>query len=128
MTVIEILPGNSIGGISLGSAVDSLPKGAVVRELDGEFHGISFTHKDGKVDDVWIDDLRKIRYPVRLAGRDLPHKASLKKLKELFGSCERLPGLKGGVAFTCQSGILLGCDFDEKGRFIEIRLLPPKTE
>lgn len=124
MDVIEIIPGRSIGDVALGAPLESLPKGATVRELDGGYMGISFTHKSGKIDDVWIDDLRKMRHPVHWAGKEVPRHAKLKALKELFGPCQAIPGLKGGMAFKCESGITLGCDFHGTGSSVQIRLLP----
>jgi hypothetical protein len=95
-----------------------------VGELDGKYMGISFTHTNGQIDDVWIDDLRKMKYPVVWSGKVVPHHASLERLKQLFGPCQTIPGLKGGMAFKCDSGITLGCDFNGIGAFIQIRLLP----
>ena len=63
MDVIEIIPGRSIGAVALGASTESLPKGATVGELDGSYMGISFTHKGGKIDDVWIDDLQGCATP-----------------------------------------------------------------
>ena len=123
MDTIEIVPGRSIGAVALGAPIESLPKGSTVRELDGSYMGISFTHKSGKIDDVWIDDLRKMRHPVHWAGKEVPRHAKLKALKELFGPCQPIPGLKGGMAFKCDSGFTLGCDFHGTGTFVQIRLL-----
>jgi hypothetical protein len=47
--------------------------------------------------------------------------AALEQLKSLFGPCERVD-VKGGVFYNCAAGIALGTDFEEKGRFIQIRL------
>ena len=124
MDVIEIIPGRSIGAVALGASTESLPKGATVGELDGSYMGISFTHKGGKIDDVWIDDLRRMRHPVQWAGKEVPRHAKLKALKELFGPCQMVPGLKGGMAFKCDSGLTLGCDFHGTGSFVQIRILP----
>jgi hypothetical protein len=124
MRVIEIVPSKSIGAVALGAPVKSLPKGATVAELDGKYMGINFTHKGGKIDDVWIDDLRKMRHPILWAGHEVSHHAKLDELKKLFGPCQTVPGLKGGMSFKCESGITLGCDFNGTGSFIQIRLLP----
>jgi len=124
MKVIEILPGKSIGAVALGAPVGALPKGATVAELDGNYMGINFTHKEGRIDDVWIDDLRKMRHPILWAGHEVPRHAKLEELKKLFGSCQTVPGLKGGMSFKCESGITLGCEFNGTGSFIQIRLLP----
>lgn len=124
MTVIEIIPGKSIGAVALGAPVKSLPKGATVAELDGKYMGINFAHKDGKIDDVWIDDLRKMRHPIHWASHEVPHHAKLDELKKLFGPCQTVPGLKGGMSFKCDSGITLGCDFNGTGSFVQIRILP----
>jgi hypothetical protein len=121
---IEIVPGKSIGAVALGGAIESLPKGATVAELDGTYMGITFTHKGGKIDDVWIDDLRKMRHPILWAGHAVPPHAKLATLKKLFGPCQTVPGLKGGMSFKCESGIALGCDFNGTGSFVQIRLLP----
>ena len=124
MKVIEIIPGKSIGAVALGAPVGALPKGATVAELDGKYMGINFTHKEGRIDDVWIDDLRKMRNPILWAGHEVPRHAKLEELKKLFGPCQTVPGLKGGMSFKCESGITLGCDFNGTGSFIQIRLLP----
>jgi hypothetical protein len=124
MDVIDIVPGRSIGAVALGSPIESLPKGSTVREFDGSYMGISFTHKGGKIDDVWIDDLKKLHHPFRWAGKEVPRHAKLKALKALFGPCQTIPGLKGGMAFKCDSGLTLGCDFHGTGSFVQIRLLP----
>jgi len=124
MDLIDIIPGRSIGAVTLGAPLESLPNGANVGELNGSYMGISFTHKGGKIDDVWIDDLRKMRHPVQWAGKEVPRHAKLKALKNLFGPCQAIPGLKGGMAFKCDSGLTLGCDFHGTGSFVQIRPLP----
>ena len=124
MDLIDIIPGRSIGAVTLGAPLESLPNGANVGELNGSYMGISFTHKGGKIDDVWIDDLRKMRHPVQWAGKEVPRHAKLKALKDLFGPCQTILGLKGGMAFKCDSGLTLGCDFHGTGSFVQIRLLP----
>jgi hypothetical protein len=52
----------------------------------------------------------------------VPRNASLDEIKQAFGPCQKVSGVKGGVFFNCDTGVTLGCDFAETGKFVQIRL------
>lgn len=123
MKTIEIVPRVSMGELRLGVRIEGLPKGATLSGPAGTFGEIKFLISDGVVEDVWIEDLRHVSADVLLAGQVIPRDASLDHLKKIFGPCEKV-GVKGGVFFNCGTGVTLGTDFEEKGKFIQIRLKP----
>ena len=122
MATVLIVPGRSIGGIAAGADVATLPAGAQQDGRSGQWHGVHFTVENGKVDEVWIEDLRGLADGAAVDDRVLGRDASLEDLKRALGPCEKTEGVKGGVFFRCARGIVLGCDFEEKGTFIQIRL------
>jgi hypothetical protein len=121
-SAIEIVPGKAIGELRLGARLGDIPKQAKVTGEAGEVDGVFFVLADGRVDDVWIDDLRKLGIEVRFAGRVIPRDAALGELKAIFGPCEKVEGVKGGAFFNCAAGVTLGCDAEETGSFVQIRL------
>jgi hypothetical protein len=122
MTRIQIVPGRSIGGIAPGASVGTLPAAAAHDAQSGQWNGVHFTIADGKIDDVWVDDLRALPGGAEIDGQALARDASLDELKRSLGPCEKIEGAKGGVFFRCARGLVLGCDFEEKGTFVQIRL------
>lgn len=58
-------PKRSIGKVVLGAKAEELPKGAVISGVAGELEGVHFLLVDGRVDDVWIEDLRTFPGVVR---------------------------------------------------------------
>lgn len=100
--LVEIGPGKSIGELRLGTHVKDLPARAVVAAPGGELDGIKFVlDEDDKIDDIWVEDLRK--FPRRLAykGAPLDPQASVEQLEPVFGKCTRVEGVKGGIFFNC---------------------------
>ena len=122
MNAIEILPGRSIGELHLGARTKDLPHRAVVNGPAGSLDGIHFFAPDGVIEDIWIEDLRKFPREVGFAGKPVPRNASLDEIKQAFGPCQKVSGVKGGVFFNCDTGVTLGCDFAETGKFVQIRL------
>ena len=122
MNAIEILPGKSIGELHLGARTKDLPNRAVVNGPAGSLDGIHFFAPDGVIEDIWIEDLRKFPREVGFAGKPVPRNASLDEIKQAFGPCQKVSGVKGGVFFNCDTGVTLGCDFAETGKFVQIRL------
>jgi len=122
-TGIDITPKRSIGKVVLGSKVDQLPKGAIVSGVAGELDGVHFLIQDARVEDVWIEDLRKFPVPVRFAGRTIARDTPLAELKALFGSCQEV-AVKGGGYFNCSAGIAIGTDSAQQGEFVQLRLKP----
>ena len=124
MSIIDVIPGHSIGGISLGMHKSELPKGASLSGPVGHMDGVQFLVVDDVVVDAWIDDLRTNDHQVRLNGTILSANASLADLQKIFGPCDAVPGVKGGTFFNCRAGITLGTDPEGRGSFIQLRLKP----
>jgi hypothetical protein len=122
-TTIDIVPRRSIGKIVLGAKTEELPKGAVISGVAGELEGVHFLLADGRVDDVWIDDLRTLPGVVRHDGRPIAKDASLADVKALFGPCMEVK-VKGGAFYNCATGVTIGTDFAQEGQFIQLRLKP----
>jgi hypothetical protein len=122
MSTIDVIPGHSIGTISVGMRESDLPKGASLSGPVGQVDGVQFLVLDGIVVDAWIDDLRTYRHAVRYNGTILDPHASLIDLQKIFGPCQPVPGVKGGTFFNCGAGITLGSDPDARGDFIQLRL------
>lgn len=122
MKVVEILPGRSIGAVRLGIGINALPSGALLKDGAGSVDGVHFLVAGDVVSDVWIEDLHTFPNAVLFDGRTIPRDASLDAVKAVFGPCTKVQGIKGGVFFNCESGVAIGCDADESGRFIQIRV------
>ena len=117
-----VAPGKSIGEVVLGASADELPEGAKLEDEIGEYRGVRFSMTDGRVADVWIEDIRVHPAVLRFAGLEVPAKASLDELKQLFGGCEPVEGVKGGMFFNCKSGVALGCSYDGSDQFVQLRV------
>jgi hypothetical protein len=121
--VIEVVPNQSIGVVKLGMRSDGLPPETVVRPPSGTLDDIHFLISEaGEVDDIWIEDLRVFPHPVSCAGKNVPHDIPLDELTGIFGKCDRVPGLKGGIFFNCANGLSIGTDFSRK--VLKIRVKP----
>lgn len=120
---VEIRPKHSIGEVVLGAKVEQLPGRAVVSGSTGILDAIHFEIDDGRIRDVWIEDLRTFPLPVLLDGRVIYSDISLADLKALLGPCENVP-VKGGVFFNCARGVTIGSDPGGQGQFIQLRLQP----
>lgn len=132
MRSIDIIPGKSIGELHLGMSKDQLPPGVSIsvdteETTAGELNGIRFLIKDDKIQDLWIEDFRKFKHQVRFKGKIIPPEVPLETLKNIFGGCQRAE-VKGGVFFTCQTGVTISCDYDyeeKKGNEnIQLRIKP----
>jgi hypothetical protein len=124
MTVIDIVPGKSIGQLSLGAPTSEIVKQAKMTAHVGELNGIKFAVQDGKIDDVWIEDLREFKGEVRFRGKVISHDIPLEDLKKILGGCEKVEGVKGGIFYNCPIGITIGCDYNDRGDFVQLRLKP----
>lgn len=123
-TGVPIEPGVSIGKVSLGQAVGSLP--GPEKQENGTVTvppGISASIKDGRVVDIWLEDIRALAMPVIVAGVTIPPDAPLERIKELLGPCQEVP-VKGGMFFNCKAGVAIGTDFLGEGRFVQVRVGP----
>jgi hypothetical protein len=120
-SVIDLVPGKSLGKLALGAPSASLPKHAMLSETVGALDGLTFSIADGRIEDIWIDDLRKFAGDVRYLGKVIPRDAPLEAIKNTFGPCEPV-AVKGGVFFNCSIGVSIGCDSEGRGEFIQLRL------
>ena len=120
--VVNIVPGRAIGAVEIGKAVESLGPRVTRDGEAGELDGVRFSISSGKVDDVWIEDLRTFPGELRLGGATVPGTASLDDLKKACGGCAPVSGIKGGTFFNCASGISLGTDFAGSGRAVQLRI------
>jgi hypothetical protein len=124
--VVEIVPGRSIGEVKVGMKVESLPARAKLQRPSGTLDGIQFLVSDaGQVDDVWIEDLHVFPDEVQCLGKVIPRDATIEGLGEVVGKCDRIPGLKGGIFYTCAAGLGLGTDFSRST--LQIRVKPIST-
>jgi hypothetical protein len=74
------------------------------------------------LDNLWIEDLRVFPHAVSCADKNVPHDIPLDDLTGIFGKCDRVPGLKGGIYFNCANGLSIGTDFSRKT--LKIRVKP----
>lgn len=118
---VEITAKRSIGEVPLGAGVEALPKRVTLSGETGELDGVHFSIQDGRVDDVWIEDLRTFPQPVRFEGNTIARDLPLADLKALFGTCVEAP-VKGGLFFNSSKGVTIGTDFAGQGQFIQLRL------
>ena len=120
---LEIVPGKSIGEVRLGESVNELPKRAVVHAPGGELDGVRFLlDSDSKVEDIWIEDLRKFQRALSYGGKTIDKKATVAELEAIFGKCDRVPGVKGGIFYNCAAGVALGTDFAAKTLQVRVKL------
>jgi len=119
---VEILPGKSIGEIRIGANIRDLPARATIRRPGGELDQIHFlVNEADEVEDVWIEDLRTFPLRIRLQGQEIPPGASIEDFEALFGKCERISGIKGGIFWNCLAGVALGTDFSRKTLQIRVK-------
>jgi hypothetical protein len=117
---VEIVPGKSINGVRLGMRAKDLPTHA--REVDG----IQFLLDDSQtVVDVWIDDIRTFPRELRYQDKVIPKHATIEFLGSMWGRCERITGIKGGIFYNCAAGVAVGTDFSRST--LQIRVKPIAT-
>ena len=120
--VIAVVPEKSIGIVKLGMRSDDLPPEAVLHPPGGTLDDIHFLiNQAGEVDDIWIEDLRVFPHAVSCAGKNVPHDIPLDDLTGIFGKCDRVPGLKGGIFFNCANGLSIGTDFSRRTLKIRVK-------
>ncbi len=118
---IEIVPGKSIGEVHLGDGAAELPKRVVLSPPAGELDGVRFlVDSGGRIEDVWIEDLRTFPGALTYGGKTSDKKATVAQLQTIFGKCSRVEGVKGGIFYNCASGIGLGTDF--LGKTLQVRV------
>jgi hypothetical protein len=120
---MRIVPGQSIGALRLGMESKNIPKGAAISGGGGVFEGVRFSlGDDDRIADLWIEDVRVFPGKLSLDGRELRAGAPLGEVKEFFGGCIPVEGIKGGRFFNCKSGVALGSPYDGSDGFIQLRI------
>jgi len=90
---VEIVPGESIGEVKLGTKVEYIPSRATIQRPAGVLDDIHFlVSEDGIVEDVWIEDLRVFPHVVRCQGQIISRDATIESLSGLLGRCDRVSG------------------------------------
>jgi len=83
---VEIVPGESIGDVKLGTKAENMPSRATIQRPAGVLDDIHFLiNEDGVVDDTWIEDLRVFPHAVRCQGKTIPPDATIESLSVLLG-------------------------------------------
>ena len=125
--IIEIIPGQSIGEVKLGMKVNELPSRTVIHRPAGMLDDIRLLlNEAGEIADIWIEDVHTFPHKLRLRGKTIPQDASIESLRTLFGKCEPISGLKGGIFYNCAIGLALGTDFSQKTLQIRVKHISTK--
>jgi hypothetical protein len=123
---VEIVPGESIGLVKLGTKVEDMPSRTTIQRPAGILDDIHFLISEGGVvEDLWIEDLRVFPHVVRCLGKTISGDSTIESLSALLGQCDRVAGIKGGIFYNCASGLALGTDFSRKT--LQIRAKPIST-
>jgi hypothetical protein len=122
--VMALIPGRSIGPVRLGARSADLPRRARLDGAVGRLDGVHFALTNGRIDEVWIDDLRTFPYLVQFRGKPIPRDATLTTLLQLFGPCTEIPDVIGGTRHDCAKGVWLGAAASA-GDSIQLRLRRP---
>jgi len=77
---------------------------------------------DGRISDIWIDDIRSFPHRLMLGDREVPKKSPLAELQQFFGSCLEVDGVKGGRFYNCSVGVALGCGYDGSDANVQLRI------
>lgn len=124
---LRIVPGRSLGSVALGASVDDLattglPVKSTFKDATAEFFDVGplrVSACGGKVNEVWIEDLRTAPDCVSYEGMTLDRQMPRQRFVELFSGCREIPR-KGGVFEECfDGGLRVGYG---GGDFIQIRV------
>jgi hypothetical protein len=119
---IEIIPGESIGQLALGTPRAKLPSDVTIEHDTGTIDGIHFLIEQGFVHEIWIDDLRTLHHEVNYKGKTIDRQATRTQLQELFGPCSKVEQVLGGTRITCASGLQLGIGSAGPVETVQIRI------
>jgi hypothetical protein len=123
---VDIIPGTSIGEVKLGARLESLPSRARIERPGGTLDGIHLlVGEQGHVDDIWIEDMHTFPNELTCQGKIVPRDSTVESLGHLFGGCEQVSGVKGGIFFNCANGLAIGTDFSRQS--LQIRVKPMLT-
>lgn len=129
---LTIEPGIGFGPVLLGETVADLERAGLTVTNKSDHHaevvlaGSTETLKvslcDGKIIDVWIDDLRKMSVPVRFGKTAFAPKMPREEVEKALGSCVDTPPRIGGAFERCQDGgVYVGHGL---GDFLQLRVRP----
>jgi len=128
---LTIEPGVALGPVLLGETLPELEaaglkvnkKSATYAEVElpgGET--LKVTLCEGKVIDIWLDDLRKAPACVTYAGATIPATMAREDLEKALGGCTATEPRLGGAFERCQDGgVYVGHGM---GTFLQIRVRP----
>lgn len=128
---LSIEPGVSIGGVELGYTMEDLIKlGLGVKaEPESTVVRVGATKAallDGKVVDVWIDDVREVRDCITIAGKSIARAAPYETYRAAFTGCVPEAARTGGSFERCEEGgVFLGSGM---GSFLQVRIRPRDPE
>jgi hypothetical protein len=125
--------------VALGETLETLRKaGLVLREVSdsqaeltlpggtGEGTRLGIALCDGKIIEIWLDDLRTAPACVSYQGKLLAPQTPREEVEKLFGGCSATPPRIGGVIENCAGGgVYLGHGM---GNFLQIRVRPRSFE
>ena len=108
----EVIPGVALGVVRLGSSLEELKKSAAVtKETTYDKNAyleaglLRVWLRDGRVREVWLEDIRKASSCVTMAGAKIDPNVDIEALPKLFGPCHR-EDRKGGSFFHCKDATL----------------------
>lgn len=128
---LTIEPGVAFGPVLLGETLaDLVAAGLTVKKTSATHAEVALpggttlqvTLCEGKILEVWIDDLRKAPACVEYAGTKVAATIDRPDLEKLLGGCTATPPRTGGAFERCQDGgVYLGHGL---GTFVQIRVHP----
>lgn len=132
---LEIVPGVSFGPVLLGETVADLERAGLRVRTVSDTHAeltlegvtgtdatLKLTLCEGKIIDVWIDDLRTAPACVAYAGKGIAPTTTREDLEKLLGPCDDAPPRIGGAFERCGGGgVYVGHGL---GTFLQIRVRP----
>jgi hypothetical protein len=135
---LTIEPGVALGPIALGETLADLEKAGLKAQNVSDHHAefelpatgrdkgaktsISVSLCQGKIIDVWVDDLRRAPSCVSYAGTAIASDMSREALEQLVGSCDPTSPRIGGAFERCHDGgLYVGHGM---GTFMQLRVQP----
>lgn len=126
---LRVVPGGALGPVRLGRPTDTLPKETGLNVPSPTKFGrteffdvgpLRVRACDGKVTEVWLEDLRVGPNCVTVHDVALARDTPLSQVAARFSGCKELPARKGGSFLECEGGGLrLGYGM---GEFLQIRV------
>lgn len=127
---LTIEPGVAFGPVLLGETVADLERaGLALKKVSDTFAEVTIgaatlqvTLCQGKIIDIWIDDLRKAPACVAFGGTTFAPTIPREDLEKALGGCSDTPPRIGGAFERCQDGgVYVGHGL---GTFLQIRVRP----